>query len=111
MGESDDDTKRHREIDKLIRQDEKRMSKEVKLLLLGTCETAAAPCRVLTDVRCRRERQVYNLEADEADTCFGLFASRQVGGPVAGLRLRADSLQGGLQGKHAHCASRFLLTT
>jgi hypothetical protein len=30
---------RSRELDRNIRQDEKRMSKEVKLLLLGTCRT------------------------------------------------------------------------
>lgn len=31
---------RSRELDKMIRQDEKRMSKEVKLLLLGTLNSA-----------------------------------------------------------------------
>jgi len=34
-GDTDLDAKRHNEIEKLIRQDEKRLSKEVKLLLLG----------------------------------------------------------------------------
>jgi guanine nucleotide-binding protein subunit alpha len=33
--DADADGKRSREIERLIRQDEKRMSKEVKLLLLG----------------------------------------------------------------------------
>jgi guanine nucleotide-binding protein subunit alpha len=37
-GKDDAGLKRHREIEKLIRQDEKRMAKEVKLLLLGECE-------------------------------------------------------------------------
>jgi len=45
----DEDAKRSREIEKLIRQDEKKMAKEVKLLLLGesrsTSTTAGArPC-------------------------------------------------------------------
>lgn len=35
-GDDDADTRRHRDIERLIRQDEKRLSKEVKLLLLGT---------------------------------------------------------------------------
>jgi guanine nucleotide-binding protein subunit alpha len=35
--DGDADAKRSREIERLIRQDEKRMSKEVKLLLLGEC--------------------------------------------------------------------------
>lgn len=35
MGSSDEGVQKSREIEKLIRQDEKRMSKEVKLLLLG----------------------------------------------------------------------------
>jgi guanine nucleotide-binding protein subunit alpha len=34
-GDIDLDAKRHNEIEKLIRQDEKRLAKEVKLLLLG----------------------------------------------------------------------------
>ncbi|KAI5854019.1 guanine nucleotide binding protein, alpha subunit [Tricharina praecox] len=38
-GETDAETKRHREIERVIRQDEKRMSKEVKLLLLGAGES------------------------------------------------------------------------
>lgn len=35
MGSSDEGVQKSREIEKLIRQDEKNMSKEVKLLLLG----------------------------------------------------------------------------
>ena len=38
-GTGDAGIKRHNEIEKLIRQDEKRMSKEVKLLLLGMSHT------------------------------------------------------------------------
>jgi len=38
-GKDDAGLKRHREIEKLIRQDEKRMAKEVKLLLLGAGES------------------------------------------------------------------------
>jgi len=40
-GATDVESKRHREIERLIRQDEKRMSKEVKLLLLGELEARA----------------------------------------------------------------------
>ncbi|KAF8536800.1 guanine nucleotide binding protein, alpha subunit [Trichophaea hybrida] len=38
-GDIDLDAKRHNEIEKLIRQDEKRLAKEVKLLLLGAGES------------------------------------------------------------------------
>jgi len=37
-GETDAETKQHRKIEGLIRQDAKRISKEVKLLLLGECK-------------------------------------------------------------------------
>ncbi|KAL0636549.1 G-Protein alpha subunit [Maublancomyces gigas] len=39
MGSSDPSSQKSREIERLIRQDEKRMSKEVKLLLLGAGES------------------------------------------------------------------------
>jgi len=40
---------RSRELDKAIRADEKRMAKEVKLLLLGTNRACSAATRLLAD--------------------------------------------------------------
>ncbi len=81
---------RSRELDKMIRADEKRMTREVKLLLLGMLPPAAASLplrlpslachdplgRLLTGDhgnRCGRVGQVDGAEADEID----LFARIQ----------------------------------
>lgn len=40
-GDNEAEAARSRELDKMIRQDEKRMAKEVKLLLLGACQLPA----------------------------------------------------------------------
>jgi guanine nucleotide-binding protein subunit alpha len=41
--ESDDGNARSRDIDKQIRQDEKRMTREIKLLLLGSSAFSSHP--------------------------------------------------------------------
>ena len=83
-GDGDADVKRHNEIEKLIRQDEKRMSKEVKLLLLGTSHTAATTAAATASIAMRgtgwltinrgwREWKVDYPEADEADSHVRIF--------------------------------------
>lgn len=44
--EEDPETKKSREIEKQIRDDQKRMAKEVKVLLLGGCCTNAVRSRM-----------------------------------------------------------------
>ena len=42
--EDDPDAQKNREIDKQLREDQKRMAKEVKLLLLGMSTSCAVDC-------------------------------------------------------------------
>lgn len=74
--EDEAEASRSRELDKQIRADEKRLSKEVKLLLLGTdLQIAVRPCTATMATltfginRSWRIRKVYGFEADEVDLC------------------------------------------
>lgn len=74
---------RSRELDKIIRADEKKMSKEVKLLLLGTDASArsiALSAAILTvSNRSGRIRQIHGAQADEVDLRAGVQQKRKAG--------------------------------
>ena len=73
----DPDAKKNREIEKQLREDERRMQKEVKLLLLGMdCAGNGMVEHILITSRCGRVRQVDSVEADALDTHQGLPATR-----------------------------------
>ena len=67
---------KNREIEKMIRQDEKKASREVKLLLLGNSSISRAICIPPSadklQSRCWREWKVDSAEADAPDTHKGL---------------------------------------
>jgi len=72
---SSSSTTKSQAIDKQIKADQKRMKKEVKLLLLGK---KSSSCGVLVTIfmlmiastRCWRVWKVNSAETDETDTCF-----------------------------------------
>lgn len=72
---------KNREIEKVIRADEKKAAKEVKLLLLGKLATYLQPfCAIwqltLRYYRCRRKWEVDDPEADAVDLCHRLLKAR-----------------------------------
>jgi hypothetical protein len=70
--QSDEGAARSRELDKIIRADEKRMAKEVKLLLLGTkpALTPMAPRTPQLTSRLDRRRRVRKIDGAEADEAY-----------------------------------------
>jgi hypothetical protein len=83
---------RSRELDKIIRQDEKRMSKEVKLLLLGASSLRIInlPC-ICISLTCdcyrrRRVRKVDRSEADAIDLFSGLQQERKARMEASGVQ-------------------------
>lgn len=71
-----------REIEKMIRADEKKAAREVKLLLLGRSirrRTHTATGRILIDMlhRCWREWKVDGAQADAIDICSGVLQGRK----------------------------------
>lgn len=78
----DPDTKKSKEIEKQLREDQRRMQKEVKLLLLGkdTYKTritlTEAQWPWLTPCRCRRVGQIDSTEADATDPHQGIPTAR-----------------------------------
>lgn len=87
----DPDAKKSKEIEKQLREDQKRLAKEVKLLLLGkhthtythtlihTQSTQWSACGSSANwglYRCGRVRQVYSTQADAPDSHQGFLKGR-----------------------------------
>lgn len=72
----DGDAKKSREIEKQIREDQKRLAKEVKLLLLGRRTRYGSHAGLTVHHRCWRVWQVHNIKADALDTQQGLLELR-----------------------------------
>jgi hypothetical protein len=70
---------RNREIEKMIRVDEKKMAKEVKLLLLGQSGRMDSLDAADHKTRCWGERKVDGSQADEIDLRTGLLQIRKGG--------------------------------
>jgi len=72
---------KNRDIERIIRADEKKAAKEVKLLLLGKTTKQPTNPNLRTHIlrfyyRCWREWKVDHLEANAFDLCYGFLKER-----------------------------------